>query len=78
MTRIHISAEPGYPSTLWQSNSGKYYRTKKQAEADNGNDAISLEDIKKHEQKWYVKHKLLLTALCAAIIAAFIVYSVKK
>lgn len=78
MTRIHVSAEPGYPSTLWVGNSGKYYRTKAQAEKDNGTDAINPEDIKKHEQKWYVKHKLLLTALCAAIVAAFIVYSVKK
>ena len=37
MKRIQISAAPGDPSTIWVSDSGKQYRTKKEALADKGN-----------------------------------------
>lgn len=36
MKRIQISAAPGDPSTIWVSDSGKQYRTKKEALADKG------------------------------------------
>lgn len=36
MQVIQISAKPGDPSTLWKSDSGKYYATKREAVNDSG------------------------------------------
>ena len=75
---VHVSAVPGQPSTLWQGASGKYYRCKAQAESDSGLYAITPESIEKNKQSFFVQHKLLCTATIAALIAAFIVYSITK
>ena len=75
---VHVSAVPGQPSTLWQGASGKYYRRKAQAESDSGLYAITPESIEKNKQSFFVQHKLLCTAIIAALIASFIVYTFTK
>lgn len=39
-TYLTISTAPGNPSVYWKSNSGKYYRTLKEAKADTGTNTL--------------------------------------
>lgn len=77
-TIIHISAVPGQPSTLWMGESGKFYRTKAQAELDNGIGAIDPVTIQRNQQNFFTRHKLLCTSLMSALFAALIVYYIMK
>ncbi len=36
MEIMHVSTNPGMPSTLWKGEDGNYYRTKREALACNG------------------------------------------
>lgn len=76
-TAIHISAKEGEPSTFWKSASGKYYRTKKEAEKDQGT-AVNPEDYR-IDVSFFTKYKTyILGAFCAAIVAALIIWGAPK
>ena len=73
MKVCYISANPGDPSTLWQSESGKYYRTKNEAISDNGTEIFPEEfEIKKSALEKY--HKLNIRIVAISAIVAFLVY----
>ena len=77
MQVMYVSAEPGNPSTLWQSDSGKFYRTKKEALADSG------EELKPDELEiktsWLKRNaKTIIISLCVSlIVAAITAYMIK-
>lgn len=74
---LHIAAAPGQPSTFWKSESGKYYRTKAEAEKDNGI-TVNPNDYKV-STNFFVKYKKYIIAACvAAIVAGGIVYYFTK
>lgn len=74
---IHVSAKEGQPSTFWKSQSGKYYRTKKEATEDKGN-AVNPNDYAV-EVSFFVKYKNYILGACvAALITAAIIYFAPK
>lgn len=74
---VHVSAAEGEPSTFWKSQSGKYYRTKKEAAEDKGV-AVNPADYK-IEVSFFTKYKTyILTALVGAIVVAAMFYFVPK
>lgn len=74
----HVSAKEGQPSTFWRSKSGKYYRTKKEAIADNGKNTANPSDYE-ISVSFLTKYKTyILGALVAAIVAALLFYFVPK
>lgn len=76
-TALHISAEEGQPSTFWKSQSGKYYRTKAEAEKDSGK-AVNPEDYR-IDLSFFSKYKTyILGAFVAAVITAAIIYFAPK
>lgn len=76
MQIMYLSTKPGDPSTLWVSDSGKVYRTKKEAENDRGNeiDPNHYEIVK----PWYKHYKQQIQNLIAAVIGAAVVYFLIK
>lgn len=71
---IHVPAAEGQPSTFWKSASGKYYRTKAEAIADNGNDTCNPEKFR-IDKSFFTKYKTyILGALVAAIVVAGLFY----
>lgn len=76
-TVVHIPAKEGMPSTFWKSASGKYYRTKSEAEKDSG-EAVNPEDYR-IDISFFTKYKTyILGAFVAAIITAGIIYFAPK
>lgn len=75
MKRMHISAEPGMPSTLWVSDTDKCYRTKKEAEQDHG-EVINPDDIE-IKTSWWTRNKktvVISAATTLFILAAIFCY----
>ena len=73
-TCINISAKQGEPSTFWKGQSGKYYRTKKEAIEDDQTKAVNPSDYE-IKVSFLVKYKnYILAALVAAILAAAVIY----
>ena len=71
---VHISALEGQPSTFWKSVTGKFYRTKKEAEEDLGDNTLNP---KKYEVKkvWLDKYgKTIAIIVIAAIAGAVLAY----
>ncbi len=76
-TVVHVPAEEGKPSTFWKSASGKYYRTKTEAEKDSG-DAVNPEDFR-IDVSFFTKYKTyILGAFVAALITAALIYFAPK
>lgn len=66
MKRIQISAAPGDPSTIWVSDSGKQYRTKKEAMADKGTEINSNDyEIKTN---WWTRNWKTVTISAGVVI----------
>lgn len=65
---INIDARAGDPNTFWVSDSGRYYRTLVEAEADDPANAVDPQDyvLKK---SFYQQHKKTIW-ICAAVLAA--------
>lgn len=77
VTVVHIPAAEGEPSTFWKSDSGKYYRTKAEAQQDKGN-AVNPEDYR-IEVGFFTKYKTyILGAFCAAVVAALVIWGAPK
>ena len=78
MQIMYVSAAPGDPSTLWQSNSGKYYRTRKEALADQGR-VINPNDVEIKTSFWVKWRKLIIYCAVAAVVSALVtMYCVKS
>lgn len=74
---LHVSAKEGDPSTFWKSESGKYYRTKKEAIEDKG--TVVKPSSYEISVSFFTKYKTyILGALVAAIVAAAMFYFVPK
>ncbi|MGM9745823.1 MAG: hypothetical protein ACI30H_02545 [Paludibacteraceae bacterium] len=69
---INIDALPGDPNTFWVGDSGLYYRTLKEAEEDNPDNAVNPQDyvIKK---SFYQQHKKTIWICAAVLVVGFIV-----
>lgn len=65
---INIDAAPGQPSTFWVSQSGKYYRTYREASEDRGQTNLNPEDyaIKK---SFFTQHKKVIL-ICLVVLVA--------
>ena len=77
-TVVHVNAPEGQPSTFWKSQSGKYYRTKAEAIADEGKTNV---DPNQYAIKvgFFVKYKnYILGATVAALVAAALFYFAPK
>lgn len=74
---VHVPAAEGQPSTFWKSASGKYYRTKKEAQEDKGF-AVDPEKYR-IDVSFFTKYKTyILGALVAAVVAAAVIYFAPK
>lgn len=76
-TVYHISAAEGQPSTFWKSISGKYYRTKLEAEIDCG----KTYDPSDYEKKtsFLVKYrKYILAGTVALLLLALVCFILTK
>ena len=74
---VHISAKEGQPSTFWKSASGKYYRTKMEAELDTGV-AVNPDDYRV-DVSFFVKYKTyILGAFIAAVVAGLLIWGAPK
>lgn len=77
-TVVHINAPEGQPSTFWKSQSGKYYRTKSEAIADEGKTNVNPNDYA-IKVNFFVKYKnYILGAAVAAAVAAALFYFAPK
>lgn len=77
MKHINIASKPGNPSTFWQGESGKYYRTKHEAEADNGQNTVTPEDYAITKTIWDKHKHTIIYSLIAVLFIAIIVYGVR-
>jgi hypothetical protein len=74
---IHIATKAGDPSTLWQNtDSGKYYRTKAEAEADSGTE-INPADFEIKKTFWQ-KHGKKVIAIAVVVVICVVVVSVLR
>ncbi len=69
---INIDALPGDPNTFWVGDSGRYYRTLKEAEEDKPENEVFPQDyvIKK---SFYQQHKKTIWICAAVLVVGFIV-----
>ena len=69
---INIDAHSGDPNTFWVGDSGRYYRTLKEADEDNPVHAVNPQDyvIKK---SFYQQHKKTIWICAAVLVVGFIV-----
>ncbi len=80
MQVMYVSAEPGQPSTFWQGESGKWYRTKRLAQLDNQSNAVNPNDFEVKTTWWKRNNKAVkISAIVSVIvvIAAIIIYKKK-
>lgn len=78
MKVMYVSTAAGNPSTLWQSESGKYYRTKKQALADKG-ETINPNDVEIKTNTLSKRSNTIICCIISAVIATLItLYFVNK
>ena len=71
MQVMYVSTAPGNPSTLWRSESGKYYRTRKEALADKGRviDPNEVEIKSSFFKRW---RKVIIYSTVSAVIASLV------
>lgn len=71
---IHISTASGNPSTFWISRTGKYYRSKRQAENDSGKNTVNPEEFKLQKSFWDQNKKTIIFFLGIGIIVAMLMW----
>ena len=79
MNVLYVSAEPGQPSVFWQSETGKFYRTKKQAIEDNADNSVNPDDYEVKTSWWKRNKKTVKISFCVSLmlILAVIIYKNK-
>ncbi len=77
MQKIHISAEPGQPSTFWSQDGKNWYRTKQEAEVNDIAKAVNPDDYKITKSFWN-EHKKAIIISGAVITIAVVIFVLYK
>ena len=75
---MYVSAEPGQPSVFWQSDSGKYYRTKKQALEDNGDKSVNPDDYEVKTSWWKRNKRTVEISFCVSLVVVLAILMYKN
>lgn len=74
----YISALPGHPSTFWAGASGRWYRTKAQAEQDHASCSVNPEQYVMQKSFFAANKKTILITLAIVAIVCGGIYLYKK
>lgn len=69
---INIDAKQGDPNTFWVGDSGRYYRTLKEAEEDNPDNEVFPQDYV-IQKSFYQQHKKTIWICAAVLVVGFVV-----
>lgn len=71
--RLDITSQPGWPSTFWQSKTGKWYRTKKEAIKDDGK-AVDPNGYIVEKSFWKQNKNTIIVCVAVAILLAALMW----
>jgi len=77
MEVLNISAAQGDPSTFWQGASGRYYRTKADAETDDMSKAVDPANYYYSKSFWAKNKKTIIWSIVAIIIIGGMIWLYK-